>query len=156
MSFCFGVSSGYEWECTLSQTSIQKSQFSFVQKLVGISSKDGWERVSCMISSNMNKNKRLLYILFPLSSLIPLPLPLCSSKLDHPSPSSSSHWNSSVFLQFLSFFFLSSLNFYGLLLLKRCKSTKKTYIFGKRMKKSTFLSKYFFKNGRQWNFYFLL
>ena len=39
-----------------------------------------------MISSNMIKNKRLLYILFLLSSLIPLPLPLCSSKLDHPSP----------------------------------------------------------------------
>ena len=84
------ISTDFKKRCTLSQTSIQKSQFSFVQKLVGISSKDGLERVSCMISSNMNKNKRLLYILFPLSSLIPLPLPLCSSKLDHPSPSSSS------------------------------------------------------------------
>ena len=120
--------------CTLLQTSIHKNQKPLVQKIVGISSKNGWEVVSCMISSNMDKNKRLLYILFPLSSLFPLPLPICSSKLDHPSPSSSSQWNSSVFLQFLSFFFHSSLYFYGLLLLMRYFATKKTNIFGIRQK----------------------
>ena len=120
---------------------------------VGISSKNGWEGVSCTISSNMDKNKRLLYILFPLSSLFPLPLPLCSSKLDHPSPSSSSQWNSSVFLQFLSFFFHSSLYFYGLLLLMRYFATKKTNIFGIRQKRPIWWYFSFCKNGQNWNFF---
>ena len=61
-----------------------------------------------------------------------------------------------ISLKFLYFpptsflFFLSSLNLHGL---KWCESTKKTYIFKKKMKRST-LSKSFFENGRQWISFF--
>ena len=79
---------------TLTQTSIKKSQYSLVKKIVCFSSKNGWEGFSCMISSNINKNIRLLYILFPSSSLIPQPLPLCSSKLLQTWPTSLSKRNS--------------------------------------------------------------
>ena len=149
MIYHFFGSFKLNWEfisCTTPHTDSNKYQkvsiFSCPEDC--FSSKNRWEGVSGMISSNINKNIRLLYILFPSSFLMPQPLPLCSSKLLQTWPTSLSKRNScfppiSFFFHLFSLnFHLSSLNFYGLLLLKQCKLAKKTYIFGMRMNKAVY------------------